>query len=386
MSRQSQRLIGGFWKVSRFDRYLLSQFLVLFGFFALVLVAVYWVNRAVILFDRLIADGQPASVFIEFTALSLPKVIQLVLPMATFAATVYATNRLTSESELTVMQATGFSPWRLSRPVAYFGILVGLMMAILTNVLVPASVTELTKRQKEIAENVTSRLLTEGTFIHPADGVTFYIREITPTGVLKDIYLSDRRQDTQATTYTAAEAYLVKSETGPKLIMVDGLAQVHVEDGERLYTTRFSDFSYDISALLDERPLGIQRLDEFGTLELLRSAEKIAADLDETVGAVMEEAHTRIALPLLCVVVALIGFATLLVGGYSRFGVWRQIAVAFVLLVVLEGTKSSMIDPVRGNGDLWPLIYLSPALGFGIALSLLTLAAHPLRLRRRAVT
>ena len=72
--------------MARFDRYMLSQLMVLFGFFALVLVSVYWVNRAVILFDRLIADGHSAGVFLEFTVLSLPRVIGLVLPMAAFAA------------------------------------------------------------------------------------------------------------------------------------------------------------------------------------------------------------------------------------------------------------------------------------------------------------
>ena len=81
----------------------------LFGFFALVLVLVYWVNRAVVLFDQLIANGQSAAVFLEFTALSLPNVIRIVLPIAAFAGTVYATNRLMSESELVVVQATGFS-------------------------------------------------------------------------------------------------------------------------------------------------------------------------------------------------------------------------------------------------------------------------------------
>ena len=70
--------------MQRFDRYVLSQLMVLFGFFALVLVAVYWVNRAVVLFDRLITDGHSAMVVLEFTALSLPAVIALVLPMATF--------------------------------------------------------------------------------------------------------------------------------------------------------------------------------------------------------------------------------------------------------------------------------------------------------------
>ena len=93
------------------DRYVLSQLLVLFGFFALVLVAIFWINRAVILFDTLIGDGQTALVFLEFTALGLPRLVATVLPIATFAASVYVTNRMSGESELTVLQAAGSGPW-----------------------------------------------------------------------------------------------------------------------------------------------------------------------------------------------------------------------------------------------------------------------------------
>ena len=57
--------------------------MVLFGFFALVLVSVYWVNQAVILFEQLISDGHSAGVFLEFTALSLPGTIARVLPLST---------------------------------------------------------------------------------------------------------------------------------------------------------------------------------------------------------------------------------------------------------------------------------------------------------------
>ena len=102
----------------RIDRYLLSQFLQLFGFFALVLVGIYWMNKAVGLFDQLIGDGQSALIFLEFSLLTLPLVIKLVLPVAAFIATVYVTNRMMSESELVVMQATGFSAFRLARPLA----------------------------------------------------------------------------------------------------------------------------------------------------------------------------------------------------------------------------------------------------------------------------
>ncbi len=110
--------------MSRFDRYMLSQLMMLFGFFALVLVTVYWINRAVVLFDRLIADGQSAWTFLEITALTLPYVIRIVLPVAALVAAIYATNRLSGESELVVMRATGFSPFRIARPVVYFGLIV----------------------------------------------------------------------------------------------------------------------------------------------------------------------------------------------------------------------------------------------------------------------
>ena len=165
---------------------MLSQLMVLFGFFSLVLVLIYWINRAVVLFDQLIADGQSAGVFLEFTALSLPSVIRLALPLAAFAAAVYVTNRMSTESELTVVQATGYSPFRLARPVLYFGLIVAAFMSILMHVLVPLSSARLAERQVEIAQNMSSRLLTEGRFIEPVAGVTFYIREITPDGELLD--------------------------------------------------------------------------------------------------------------------------------------------------------------------------------------------------------
>ncbi|HJO50410.1 MAG TPA: LptF/LptG family permease, partial [Sulfitobacter pontiacus] len=211
--------------MAKFDRYMLSQFLILFSFFALILVAIFWINRAVVLFDRLIGDGQTALVFLEFTVLGLPKLITTVLPIATFAGSVYVINRMTSESELTVLQATGTSPWRLARPVFVYGLCVAIMMSVLTHLLLPLSNGQLSEREAEISQNVTARLLTEGTFLHPTSKVTFYTRVIDADGVLRDVFLSDRRNPDEGVIYTASEAYLIRNGDGTTLIMVDGMAQ-----------------------------------------------------------------------------------------------------------------------------------------------------------------
>ncbi len=373
---------GGTLRLQRFDRYVLSQLMVLFGFFALVLVSVYWVNKAVVLFDQLIADGHTAGIFLEFTALSLPAVISLVLPMSAFAATVYVTNRMSGDSELTVVQSTGYSPWRLVRPVLFFGIIVAVMMAILTNYLVPKSVEQLRLRQQEISSSVAARLLREGSFLHPSKGVTFYIRDISPNGELRDVFLSDRRQEGREVTYTAERAYLLRDDSGPKLVMLSGMAQTLDHEGKRLSTTNFNDLTYDISGLITSPKPKRRRLNFVTTRELLFDTEAIATETKKPVAEVLEEAHSRFQQPLLALVASLIGFSTLIVGGFSRFGVTKQIIGAIFLLVVVKLVESTITEPARNDPHLWPIVYLPSVIGLLIVLFMLWRAARPYRPRK----
>lgn len=369
--------------IGRFDRYLLGQLLMLFGFFALVLVLVYWVNQAVVLFDQLIANGQSAFVFLEFTILSLPNVIRVVVPIAAFAGTVYVINRLTSESELVVVQATGFSPWRLLRPVLFFGLIVFLLSSVLGHILVPTSQKQLSIRTAEVAENMTARLLSEGRFLHPADGVTFYIREISPQGQLENVFLSDARDPAQRITYTAREALLVRGDSAPSLILLNGMAQTYRTETRSLAVTQFENFAFDLAGLID--PVGERRgrPREFGTLELLAATPETQAAANASRSALVAEAHERVGNALNGLIAPLIGFAALLVGGFSRFGIWRQILAAIGLLIVVQMLTQVGQDIVQGDGDLWPVAYLGPLAGAMIAMVLLWVAANPAWFRRR---
>ncbi len=371
----------------RIDRYMLSQLLVLFGFFALVLVTVLWINRGVSLFEQLISDGQSALVFLEFTALGLPKLITTVLPIATFAATVYVTNRMNNESELTVMQATGTGPFRLARPVLLFGAIVFVMASSLHHVLLPMSQEQLGYRQSEITQNATARLLTEGRFLHPSKGVTFYTREIDDEGVLRDVFLSDRRRADEGVIYTAARAYLIRNEDTTSLIMLDGMAQRIDTATSRLSTANYRDFSFDISALVQSDATRRLDPDRMTTWELMQPWDDLVAQTGRSKGSIVQSFHARFADPLFCVVAALIGFATLLVGGYSRFGVWREVGIAFGVLVAIDGVRSTLQSPVRKDPDLWPLLYLPTAGSALLVVLMLWIAAKPrgafLRFARR---
>lgn len=369
--------------MSRFDRYLLSQLLALFGFFALILVAVYWVNRAVGLFDRLLGDGHSALVFVEFSLLMLPNVIRLVLPVAAFAATVYVTNRLTQESELVVMQATGFSAFRLARPVLYFGAFVTVLNLILMNILVPWSTAMLHERESQLSENVTARYLNAGQFMHPASDVTLYIRDITPLGELRDLFLADDRSETERITYTARSALLVRGDAGPVLLMFDGIAQRVTRDVEpRLSVTRFADLTYDLGTMIDMDRGKRGSVASLSTWELLTmTATARQTELGVSPEEVREEVHTRLAQPFLSAATALVGFATLLIGAFSRFGLWRQILAAVGILILLQLINTTGTSIVLRNAAAWPAVYAAPVAGLGIGLLLLHLSQRPRRWR-----
>nr|WP_205518608.1 LPS export ABC transporter permease LptF [Pseudotabrizicola algicola] len=361
---------------------MLSHLLALFGFFSLLLVSVYWVNRAVGLFDQLIGDGQSALVFVEFSLLTLPNVIRLVLPISTFAAAVYVANRLMSDSELVVMQATGFSSFRLARPVVVFGLIVTLMMSMLTHVLVPASRAALSERSAEIADNVTARFLREGQFMHPATGLTLYIREITPNGELRDVFLSDDRSAGSGATYTARRALLARGDQGPKLLMFDGMTQQLDLASRRLSVTRFADVTYDLSGLLGGADAGARTVDEASTLELLRADAALVEELRSPRANLLQEGHSRIAQPFLAVAAALIGFGALLLGAFSRFGLWRQIGVAVVLLIVVQLINTQGTGLAIRSELAWPAVYAAPIAGIAIGLTLLWLSQRPRWLSR----
>ena len=365
--------------MARFDRYILSQLLQLFGFFALVLVGVYWINRAVGLFDQLIGDGQSALVFLEFSLLTLPNVIKLVLPVAGFIATVYGINRLMAESELVVMQATGFSAFRMARPVLYFGLCVSAMMLVLVHVLVPASRNLIVAQRAAMSENITARYLTDGTFTHPSPGVTLYIREIAATGELLDLFLADDRSTETRTTYTSRKALFVRGDAGPKLIMFNGLAEVLDRKSDRLSVTRFADFTYDIGALLTAAVPPKRSSAELTTSELLWPSDAVVAETGASRAALLYEAHNRFAEPLLAVSVALIGFSALLLGGFSRFGLWRQIMLAVVLLVVVQAIATVGTQQAARFAHGWLLAYAAPVFGLAMSAAMLWWAGRPRR-------
>lgn len=361
--------------MGRLDRYILAQLLWVFGFFSLVLVSVYWVNKAVRLFDQLISDGQPMSVFLEFTALSLPMMIRSVLPISAFVAATYVTVRMMRDSEIVTLQAGGMSPFRLAKPVVIFGLIVTAFLMLLMNVLIPEARNQLSRRQAEVAQNITAGLLQDGVFQHPADGMTFFIVEITPEGVMRGIYLSDARSSTRRVDYTARTALIVPEASGPKLVMIDGQAQIYDAETGRMSVTGFSDFTYDLSALLSPGGGG-RSVQELSTAELIAASPATMTETGATLPQIRFELASRFVDGFAALAAALLGFCALIAGGFSRLGVWREIVLAVAMMAVVQGLTNAVAGHAMRSTSLSWLGIVPILFAFAVSAAMLAWAAR----------
>lgn len=365
--------------MSRIDQYIYAQMLMLFSFFALMLIAIYWINRAVALLDQLIGDGQSLGVFLQLSMLSIPSVIELTVPMASFAACLFVGNKLAQDSELVVLQATGYSSFRLIRPALFFAASVAVITALVTNFLIPAAALQSRELRAEIAQNTTAKYLKEGQFLSPAAGVMLFTRQITSGGEMLDIFISDTRSPDATIVYTADRAFVINDQGEPKLLMLQGMVQRFTPAQTLLSVSNFADFTYSLSGILNPQDTGKRSLQELSTRELLTPSAQNLADTNTQLGRAQYAGHIRIAWPFSAGIVAAVAFSTLLLGGYSRFGLLWQIMAAIGLLIVLYSIHIITLSRGPKIEGGWILAYVTPLVGIAMTGFILWLSQRPRR-------
>ena len=348
----------------------------MFGFFSVILLLIYWINKAIALFDNLISDGQTFLVFLEFSILTIPPIIPIIAPLAAFTAAIFVTNRLKNDSELTIMQATGFSPLRLSRAIIFFALMITIILLMVSHFLIPKTNNILLNRQNEVAASINAKLLRVGSFIHPQNGITFYIGGISSSGVIEEVFVLDERNKNQEVIITSKSGYLIANNNNPILVLKDGIVQNYDLKRKNLSTIHFQDLSYDLTSWsVKERLSKAKLLFTYSSLELLNDPALVSLLSDSSHTKVLEELHSRTLTPFLAFIAALIGFSTLMIGNYSRFGSSKQISLGIIILIFIKISESYANELMLKSQGNWLHLYLPILIGFSIFSILMVLAS-----------
>jgi len=229
------------------DKYIFRTTLASFALVLVSLTGVIWITQALRGIDLMTSQGQTIVTFLGITSLIIPALVLIIAPIALMIAISHTLNKLATDSEIIVMNAAGFSPFRLFRPFFYATCVVSVLVAFIAAYLAPDGMRRIKNWDAEITADVLTNILQPGRFAQLDQNLTIRIRERLPGGVLGGIFVDDRRDPKERVTIIADHGTVLRNEGGSFLILEDGNLE-RFEEGKRdPALVAFGRYAFDMS-------------------------------------------------------------------------------------------------------------------------------------------
>jgi lipopolysaccharide export system permease protein len=291
------------------DRYIFRTTLASFALVLVSLTGVIWITQALRGIDLMTSQGQTIVTFLGLTSLVIPALILIIAPVALMIAISHTLNKLATDSEIIVMNAAGFSPFRLFRPFVYATIVVSMLVAFIAAYLAPDGMRRIKQWDAEITADVLTNVLQPGRFAQLDQNLTIRIRERQPGGLLVGIFIDDRRDPKERVSIVADHGTVVKSGNGSFLVLEDGNLQ-RFEAGKRdPALVAFGRYAFDMSKFSQHNDVALGIRERY-LWELLDPDENDAM-YKQLPGQFRAELHDRFMAPIYPFAFAALTFAFL---------------------------------------------------------------------------
>ncbi|HLY54797.1 MAG TPA: LPS export ABC transporter permease LptF [Stellaceae bacterium] len=346
--------------MNRLTRYLFRQTLGLTLVVTCALTAACWLVQSLRLVEMVVDRGVALYPFLEMLALSLPQLLQLVVPIGGFVGVLFTYNRLIGDSEIVVMRACGVSQWQLMQPAILLAGLGTVVMMILSVYLLPASKNAFRDLQFQVRNQFSSGLLQEGRFNTLSDRLMVYVRERSPDGALGGLMIQDNRDPVKLTTYTAQRGLIEQVDGRPNVLMIDGTKEVWDRDKKTLSMLTFARFPLDLDQFRDVPEARALQPDERFLPDLFDPADVEGDPGFRT--RLLGEGNDRLVRPIYCISYILVALAALLTGELNRRGQSMRILGAIGVMVVLQAASLWFLGLAARRFEATPLMYLAALL------------------------
>lgn len=319
------------------DRYLSRQLLGPVVLATLALLGVALLSQSLSGLDLIVNQRQSALVFLRITLLAMPRLVNMVMPIAVFVAALVALNRLHTEQEIVVCFAGGMSRWRVISPAMRLAAGTTFLMLVLNLWVQPAAYREMRRELFEVKADLAATLVREGEFTQPTPGLTVYAQSVDSAGNLENLFIHQVKSDGSDTTYSAEKGRIAHAQGRPVLILTNGSNQQLSRRGVLNYLT-FRSYTFDLSSLTNSSELIHYKPSDRFMHELF--FPDLQQDWERRNRlSLLSEGHARLATPLYNIAFMALALWAILGGGFSRLGYGRRIAAmgATAALVRIAG-------------------------------------------------
>lgn len=279
------------------------------------LIIIIWVSVALRDIKLMTSEGQAFGVFLYMTALAMPQIIGIVMPMALLIASIHILNKLSGDSEIIVMAASGAGRWKFAFPLLALGVIIMLLVFLNNAYVQPTAQRELRNYIIKVRTDLIAHVLQPGKFTTPVKNLTFHIRARAENNDILGFIMHDSRNPKQTMSYMADRSRLIKRDENAYLVMYDGHIHRRTKDRPDIQIISFDQYVFDLSRFESGRGNKIHYKTYESYIGELMSPSPDNVHFKRRPGTFRAELHDRLSNPFYPILFVLI---SILILGFPR--------------------------------------------------------------------
>jgi len=312
----------------------------------MILTGLSWMMQIMALMKFLLAYGINFSSFLYMTSLMIPFIISIIVPFVAFIAVIFVYNKMISENEVTVMAASGLSPWQIAKPAIKLAAILTVLHLVLNIWVVPASQAKFYSTQWNLRYGLAHLKLQESAFTKMANGLVVYVDNVSGQD-LNQVMLSDMREENNQLLVFAKRGKLVSTVHGLSIVTENGSLQMKGKNG--FTTGTFDNLDMDLNLVENDSDISfrVRRIPTYTLLKTVFSQEDYRQHK-----LTLVEICTRLINPFMDLILAIVCTLILLKSSLLRRRASFAPAMAVLAMAVIMAAYMSASNMVTSLTDI----------------------------------
>jgi lipopolysaccharide export system permease protein len=302
-------------------------------------------TRMLSLIELVVNKGAQAGQMGMMLLYLVPDIVVFALPAAALMAVLVAFLRLSSDSEIIAMKASGISLYQMLPPVVLLAFMAFLLALFMNGIAAPWGNRSFKDLAFQVARSRADLGIKERVFSEPFDNVMFYVNDISEHDhQMKDVFVVDRRDKTATNTIVARKGSILADPNKRSITLRFKKGTIFVIE-KNLAAARTIHFdTYDLSISLQDMMAALQsrrrHASEMRIGELLEGIRKTKSET-RFYYKMKIKLHEKFSVPLAVFLMGMIGVplgARLRARGRST-GVGISLAIFLAYYVSFTGVE-----------------------------------------------
>ncbi len=358
------------------SRYLFKNLTSVTVFVALTLTMVICLTQSLNLLELVANSDAPPGLFLELVGLSLPKFLEIILPLSLVTAILFTYHKMIMDNELIVLRASGVDQYALARPAITLALISTILVLSFSTYLTPKGANGIQSLRQTIKTQYSAFLLREGVFNTFSDKLTVYLKARDDNGDMTGLMIHDTRdKDKPPVTIVAKRGQVVMDGDTPDIVVFDGMRQQRDATTGELTKLYFSRYTIEIKGVEGEakerwRGAGERTLPELLSPDLNNRHDR------NSVALFLAEANHRVTSPWNALGFSMIALCCVLLGPFNRRGMSRRLLAGVVLVAASQALNLTLVNLSRKYLGVAPLVVLNTVLPIAVGFYLLHISGE----------